>query len=125
MQNSASKDTKKLKKHVDQLSSDKDPKKLRVSAIKYDIQKDRAPKIVASGRGAIAQDILRLAEENRVPLYEDPNLAELLSKLDLETEVPPVLFPLVAEVLALVYQLEIMSKKRETLKKHFSGKASN
>lgn len=112
---------KKLKKTLDQLS-DKDPKTLRVSAIKYDVQKDRAPKIVASGRGVIAQDILKLAEENRVPLYEDPNLAELLSKLDLDTDIPPVLFPLVAEVLALVYQLEIMAKKRESLKKHFSGK---
>ncbi|MFA5879549.1 MAG: EscU/YscU/HrcU family type III secretion system export apparatus switch protein [Candidatus Margulisiibacteriota bacterium] len=107
---------KKVKRRIDDLSIE-DKKNLKAIAVKYDINKDRAPKIIASGKSAFAEEILRIAEENHVPLYEDPTLADLLSKLDIDTEIPPELYTLVAEILAFVYQLDKLAKKKETLRK--------
>ena len=84
-------------------------------ALRYDIDRDKAPLVLASGRGAVADEILRIAEENRIPLYEDPELAKLLAKLELDTEIPPELYTLVAEVLFFVYKLDRMAEKREQM----------
>jgi flagellar biosynthesis protein len=84
-------------------------------AIRYDVDKDKAPLIIASGRGLVADEILRIAEDNKIPLYEDPELAKLLAKLELDTEIPPELYTLVAEVLFFVYKLDRMAEKREKM----------
>ncbi|PIS29999.1 hypothetical protein COT42_03905 [Candidatus Saganbacteria bacterium CG08_land_8_20_14_0_20_45_16] len=84
-----------------------------VVALRYDIDRDRAPLIIAAGRGLVADEILRIAEDNKIPLYEDPELAKLLSKLELDTEIPAELYTLVAEVLFFVYKLDRMAEKRE------------
>jgi len=84
-------------------------------ALRYDIDRDKAPLILASGRGPVADEILRIAEDNKIPLYEDPELAKLLSKLELDSEIPPELYTLVAEVLFFVYKLDRMAEKRERL----------
>jgi flagellar biosynthesis protein len=84
-------------------------------ALRYDVEHDRAPLILATGRGPVADEILRIAEDNRIPLYEDPELAELLGKIELESEIPPELYMLVAEVLFFVYQLDRMAEKRERI----------
>jgi len=92
-----------------------EPSRRSAIALRYNVEQDRAPMILATGRGPIAEEIMRVAEENRIPLYEDPELAELLTKLELDTEVPPELYVLVAEVLFFVYQLDRMAEKRERL----------
>jgi len=74
-------------------------------ALKYDAKKDQAPKVVAKGRGEIAEKIVAIAKANNVPLYEDKNLAQILEALELETAIPPELYRAVAEVLAFVYRL--------------------
>src|SRR5665811_756879 len=79
------------------------PKKSAL-AIHYDKDKDRAPKIVAKGKGTIAEKILDLARENNIPIHEDPDLIEVLSKLDLGQEIPAELYKLIAEVLVYVYR---------------------
>ena len=84
-------------------------------ALRYDLDRDKAPLVLASGRGQVADEILRLADENKIPLYEDPELAKLLAKLELDTEIPPELYTLVAEVLFFVYKLDRMAEKRERL----------
>lgn len=81
---------------------DKSPKAV---ALKYDQKKDGAPRVVARGRGEIAEKIVEIAKANNVPLYEDKNLAQILEALDLETEIPPELYRAVAEVLAFIYRL--------------------
>lgn len=98
----------------------KDKEKLKAIAVKYDADKGRAPKIIATGKGVIAEEILKLAEENDVPLFEDEPLAELLGKLDLSSEIPPELYSVVAEVLAFIFQLDKMAKKRAKIRKKFS-----
>ncbi|MFC1540518.1 EscU/YscU/HrcU family type III secretion system export apparatus switch protein, partial [Candidatus Margulisiibacteriota bacterium] len=53
-------------------------------ALRYDIDRDKAPLVIATGRGAVADEILRIADDNKIPLYEDPELAKLLTKLELD-----------------------------------------
>ena len=74
-------------------------------ALKYDREKDDAPKVIAKGRGEIAEKIIEIAREHNLPLYEDQNLVQILEALDLETEIPAELYRAVAEVLAFVYRL--------------------
>lgn len=62
------------------------------------------PKIVASGRGVLAEQILQLAFENNVKVREDADLAELLATLDLDHDIPPEAVVAVAEILARVFE---------------------
>jgi flagellar biosynthesis protein len=73
-------------------------------ALKYDPERGAAPTITAKGQGGIADEILRRALENGVPVQEDSSLVEVLSKLDLNQEIPAELYSLVAEVLSFVYR---------------------
>ena len=74
-------------------------------ALKYDQKKDKAPKVIAKGRGEIAEKIIEIAKAHNLPLYEDQNLVQILEALELETEIPPELYRAVAEVLAFIYRL--------------------
>ncbi|MFY9288135.1 MAG: EscU/YscU/HrcU family type III secretion system export apparatus switch protein [Alphaproteobacteria bacterium] len=65
---------------------------------------DSLPKIIASGRGKLAEQILELAFAKGVKVREDADLAELLAKLDLDTPIPSEAIIAVAEILARVYQ---------------------
>jgi len=80
-------------------------KRKKAVALKYKRGEDRAPKVVAKGKGLIAEKILEIARENKIPLYEDKGLAEVLEALEINTEIPPELYRAVAEVLAFVYSL--------------------
>ena len=81
---------------------DKSPKAV---ALKYDHQKNKAPRVIAKGRGEIAEKIIEVAKAHNVPLYEDKNLVQILEALELETEIPPELYRAVAEILAFIYRL--------------------
>lgn len=74
-------------------------------ALKYDAATDHAPKVVAKGRGLVAEKILALAREQGIPMREDPDLVQLLTQIDLDREIPPTLYKVVAELLAFVYRL--------------------
>ncbi|BBI34459.1 EscU/YscU/HrcU family type III secretion system export apparatus switch protein [Cohnella abietis] len=73
-------------------------------ALKYDPAQGSAPTLIAKGQGVIADEIMRRALEHGIPVQEDPSLVEVLSKLDLDQEIPPELYKLVAEVLSFVYR---------------------
>ncbi len=73
-------------------------------ALDYDPARDRAPKVVAGGRGEIAEQILQIAFANGVRVREDADLAELLSSIDIETDIPTEAFAAVAEILIYVYR---------------------
>lgn len=87
------------------------PRKKAV-ALRYKSDEDPAPVIVAKGSGTIAERILDLAEEHDIPLYEDPDLVEVLSAIDLGRVIPPDLYQAVAEVLAFVYQVNSNARKQ-------------
>ncbi len=72
-------------------------------ALHYDGD-EAPPKVVASGRGAVAEQILALAFANGVRVREDANLAEILAAVDVDAEIPLEAFAAVAEILAYVYR---------------------
>ncbi len=67
---------------------------------------DGAPRVTAKGSGEVADRILALAREHRVPLREDRALVAVLSKVELEQQIPPGLYKAVAEVIAFAYALQ-------------------
>jgi flagellar biosynthesis protein len=83
----------------------KDEKVRLAAALKYDPQEDAAPVMTAKGRGVIAEKIISIAKKNGIPIKEDPNLVQILSKLEIDEQIPPVLYKAVAEILAFVYSL--------------------
>lgn len=76
------------------------------AALAYDPERDRAPRIVAAGRGPLAALIEELARQSGVPVYRHGELAAALAALGAGREVPPELYRAVAEVIAWVYSLE-------------------
>ncbi len=81
------------------------PKPPKAVALRYERSKNAAPRVVAKGRGLVAESIMALAREHHVPLVEDRNLVEVLEALDINLEIPPELYRAVAEVLVFVYRL--------------------
>lgn len=75
-------------------------------ALKYDQDAQIAPKVIAKGKGVIANNILESAEENNIPIQQDPTLIELMSGLNINDAIPEELYKAVAEVFAFVYQLD-------------------
>jgi len=73
-------------------------------ALSYDAATDDAPRIVASGHGALAEQILALAFANGVKVREDADLVEILAAIPVDTEIPLEAFAAVAEILAYVYR---------------------
>ena len=74
-------------------------------AIVYNENESAAPKVVASGKGVIAEKIIATAREAGIHIQEDANLVEILSKVPLGEEIPVELYQTVAEILAFVYQV--------------------
>lgn len=81
-------------------------------AILYDSQQASSPKVIASGKGEVARKIIETAKEAGVHIQEDPNLVELLSKIEIGAEIPTELYQTVAEVLAFVYQVNDKFKEK-------------
>lgn len=74
-------------------------------ALGYDKGKDKAPRLLAKGRGFIAQKILELAREHNIPIKEDTDLVRILEKLQVRQEIPPETYVAVAEILAFIYKM--------------------
>ena len=72
---------------------------------------DRAPRILASGKGEVAEKIIEKAKESDVPLYKDNKLADTLSKLKIGDAIPPELYDVVAEVLVFVDDMDRLKAK--------------
>ncbi len=81
-------------------------------AIVYDEKESAAPRIVASGKGTVAEKIIATAREAGVHIKEDPNLVEILAKIPLGNEIPVELYQTIAEVLAFVYQVNNKFKQK-------------
>ena len=72
---------------------------------------DRAPKILATGKGHVAEKIIEKAKEEDVPLYADNELAGTLSKLQIGEMIPPELYEVVAEILVFVDDMDKLRSK--------------
>lgn len=76
----------------------------KVAVIKYDKEKSAAPVVVAKGKGYIAEKILKIAQDNGVPLKEDNDLINYLMSLELYEEIPEELYKVIAEILSFIYK---------------------
>lgn len=85
-------------------------------ALKYEPAKRGAPEVVASGRGQIAEKIIALAKEHDIYIKHDPDLVEVLSRLDIGDAIPPELYAVMAEVLAFVYRVNAEKRPLRTLR---------
>jgi len=72
---------------------------------------EAAPKILATGKGEVAERIIEKAKENDVPLYKDNKLADTLSKLKIGDAIPPELYEVVAEILVFVDDMDRLKSK--------------
>lgn len=82
---------------------DKDKKAL---ALKYERGKDNAPKLIAKGKGYIADKIMEIAKENNIPVIKDEKLLSAAYNLDIYEEIPPELYKAVAKILVFVEKLK-------------------
>ena len=95
---------------TEQKNQTKELKNKTAVAIAYE-PGDVAPKILATGKGAVAERIIETAKENKVPFYKDHKLAETLSKLEIGDVIPPELYDVVAEILVFVDDMDRLKAK--------------
>ena len=79
-------------------------------ALEYDPD-DAAPRVIASGRGALAEKIIEKAKEENVPVHQDGKLADTLSRLEIGDMIPPELYEVVAEILLFVDSMDKIKGK--------------
>ena len=79
--------------------------KKKAVALGFNRSQDNAPKVLASGAGEIANKIISLAKEHDIPIKEDPDLIEILSKVEVDQEIPPNLYKAVAEIFSFLYKI--------------------
>lgn len=91
-------------------------------ALKYDEQKNIAPVIVATGSGHLAEKIIEVANENKVPVYEDNSLASVLSRLELGSNIPIELYEAVVDI--YVFFLKYSPKAKEAMQRESVDKIS-
>jgi len=88
-----------------------DKKKIKTAvALEYD-PSDEAPRVIASGRGALAEKIIEKEKESDVLIHEDDKLAGTLSKLEIGDLIPPELYEVVAEILIFVDSMDKIKSK--------------
>lgn len=93
-------------------AKDEAPVVQKAVAIEYDRASGDAPLVTASGKGALAEQILKIAFERGIKVREDAELVEILSLVDVDSPIPLEAFAAVAEILAYVYQANASAKQR-------------
>jgi len=83
----------------------KEDKSKKAIAMRYDSKKEHAPKVIAKGKGNVASNIIKIAQLHKLPIKKDADLLELLSKVELDHEVPENLYKAVAELFSFVYKV--------------------
>ncbi len=94
----------------------KEQKPKQAVALSYDPDDD-APKVVATGKGALAEKIIEEAKQAKVPVHKDGKLADTLSRLEIGELIPPELYEVVAEILVFVDQMDRIRAKMEQANK--------
>lgn len=84
-------------------------------ALSYD-PAEEAPKVIASGKGMLAERIIERAQESKVPVHRDDSLAETLSRLEIGEMIPPELYEVVAEVLVFVDAMDKIKAKMDKVR---------
>lgn len=85
----------------------------KAAALKYESKKDKAPQVIAKGKGGIAEEILKIAKKYGIPIQENDKLVDALLMLDIGEFIPEDLYPVVAQILAFIYKLDKRAKEQE------------
>ena len=99
----------------ERLMARREEKKTAV-ALEYEAG-DKAPKVIATGQGVLAEKIMDVAQEANVPIHKDEKLARSLSILDIGEYIPPELYSIVAEILVFVDGMDRIQSKLQHRKK--------
>ncbi len=92
------------------MAREKENKIKQAIALEYD-PSEEAPKVIASGRGVLAEKIIEKAKESDVPIHRDDKLADTLSRLEIGEMIPPELYEVVAEILIFVDSMDKIKGK--------------
>ncbi len=90
--------------------ADRENRRKQAGALSYD-PSDDAPRVVASGKGVVAERIIAKAKESSVPVHQDDKLADTLSRLEIGDAIPPELYEAVAEILVFVDAMDKIKAK--------------
>ncbi len=88
------------------MNNQKSPENKKAAALKYDINKDNAPLLIAKGEGWLAQKIIEKAKEDNIPLEKDQDIIDVLVNMNIGQEIPPELYRAIAEIFSFIYNLE-------------------
>lgn len=91
-------------------------KNQKAVALGYDEKKDNAPKVLASGKGLIAEKIIEIARDNNIPMHRNADLVEILSLLEIDESIPIEVYSVVAKIFTYIYE-QNQQKKLNKLKK--------
>ncbi len=93
---------------------EKEKKSLKKAvSLQYDPARQEAPVITAKGQGIIAEKIIEIAKKNNIPIKDDPDLIEILSQLELDEQIPPAVYQVIAEIFAFIYDLNTQYRKEK------------
>lgn len=87
-------------------------KRKKAAALKYEKSYGTTPVVTAAGVGYIADKIIETAKENKVPIVENKELADLLNNVDVGSCIPSELYEAVAEIIAYVMELDKVSDRK-------------
>ena len=79
---------------------------LRAAALRYQALEDTAPRLIAKGHNLVAEQILEIARAHNIPIQQNPDLLEILFRLEIQQTIPEDLYVAVAEILAYVYRIK-------------------
>lgn len=92
---------------------DKKSDQTKAVALRYDKLREKAPRVLAKGKGELACRIIEKAREHGIAVYQDDDLVEVLAALEIDTEIPGELYKAVAEVMVFVYRLNGKKMKND------------
>jgi flagellar biosynthesis protein len=97
--------------HIFSDKENNEEKVQKAVALGYDPNKDDAPRVLASGKAKIAEEIISVAQKNGIPIQDDPLLTAALMEIDINKTIPPELYRVVAEVLSYIYRIQQKTRK--------------
>ena len=89
------------------------PPKPKAAALRYDKEKEAAPRLVARGQGPVAEKILELARQHDIPIRSDADLMAILETVEIDQEIPLSVYAAVAEIFAYLYQANLTHAQRK------------
>ena len=90
--------------------TEEERKRLEAIALSYE-SGDEAPKVIATGKGYVAEKILQKAKEANIPIHEDEKVADALADVEIGAYIPKELYEVVAEILVFVSDIEKIREK--------------